>query len=149
MQVELSLIKDHLGTNPGITYVPLRSAWEGIMFVKGTITDIVFQLPSSSLSLQQELSVKVLISTTLSSFPPPMSESQVYNIIDNKFNSTGSIFSSLSLQLREIENVLLTELTSLRALYSFCSSGNSKPTGEAITYHFEIMLQRISVLEMN
>ena len=119
------------------------------MFVKGTITDIVFQLPSSSLSLQQELSVKVLISTTLSSFPPPMSESQVYNIIDNKFNSTGSIFSSLSLQLREIENVLLTELTSLRALYSFCSSGNSKPTGEAITYHFEIMLQRISVLEMN
>ena len=68
LQVDLSLIKDHIGTDPGIMDIPLRSTWEVIMFVNGTITDIVSQLPSSSLSLQQELSIKAPISTTLSSF---------------------------------------------------------------------------------
>ena len=34
-------------------------------------------------------------------------------------------------------------------LYTFCSGGSSKPTGEEITSHFANMLQKISVLEMN
>jgi len=149
LQVDLSLIRDHLGTDPGITYIPLRSTWEGIVFIRGTITNNFSQLSSSSLILQQGLSVKALISTTLSSFPPPMLVSKVHNIVDNKFTSISPNFNSFSLQLREIETVVLTELASLRALYSVCSGGSSKPSEETIASHFTNMLQRISVLEMN
>ena len=89
LQVNLSIIQDHLEAGPGITDIPLRSAWEGIIFVKGSLMDVVSQIVFAFFSLLQERSVENLISQALSSFPPPISGSQFY-----------PFFSLFSLKLR-------------------------------------------------
>ena len=39
--VDVELLRDHLGVDPGIISLPLRSVWEGISLLKELITDYV------------------------------------------------------------------------------------------------------------
>ena len=46
IHLDLSLLRDNLGSDPGLTYFPLRSAWERIAFTKDALIELSVKIMS-------------------------------------------------------------------------------------------------------
>lgn len=64
LDIEVELLRDNLGFDPGLTNVPLHSTWEGISWVKSSLVDTL----QTALSALQET-------------PSPISHQDIHHIV--------------------------------------------------------------------
>ena len=118
---ELSMLEDKLGSDPGLTDVHLRTAWEGIHFVHSVLLDVINNGSSSSLQLDD---VQRLLSPFISTV------------------------ADCNSKLTNLESVFVNTLPRLTSLYSVCSGGENKPPAEALTSRLNRMTRSLQTLEL-
>ena len=101
MHLDLSLLRDTLGSGPGLTTFPLRSVWKRIVFTKDALT---------------KLSVKIL--PVLQKLPTPLSVTHVTALVNKDVQPFHSLFTSITTRVVILDNILVNKSSPLDYLYS-------------------------------
>ena len=128
IHLDLSLLRNNLGSDPGLTSFPLRSAWEGNLFTKDALT---------------ELSVKILPVIT------PLSIAHVTTLVNKAINPFQDLITSLNNRMDILEQLLVEKFPPLERLYSAVSGGSSQPPASMLAVRLNKIGLRLSSLEQN
>ena len=118
LEVEVGLLRDTLGVDPGLADIHLRMAWEGLQWLLSELTT----LKSTFRDNQGASSSQVLTLVTAS-------------------------LSSVNNKIVDIENVVLEEMARLNLLFIFCSGTESSPVGQALVTQFNLIASRLATLK--
>ena len=132
LHLDLSLLRDNLGSDPGLTSFPLRSAWEGILFTKNALT---------------ELSVKIL--TVIQKLQAPLSIAHVTALVTKAINPFQGIVTSLTTRLDILEQLFVDKFPPLDRLYSAVSGGSNQPPAAMLAVRLNKIGLHLSSLEQN
>ena len=128
IHLDLSLLRNNLGSDPGLTSFPLRSAWEGNLFTKDALT---------------ELSVKILPVIT------PLSIAHVTTLVNKAINPFQGFITSLTTRLDILEQLFVDKFSPLDRLYSAVSGGSTKPLAAMLDVRLNKIGLRLSSLEQH
>ena len=126
IHLDLSLLRNNLGSDPGLTSFPLRSAWEGNLFTKDALT---------------ELSVKILPVIT------PLSIAHVTTLVNKAINPFQGFITSLTTRLDILEQLFVDRFSPLDRLYSAVSGGSTQPLAAMLDVRLNKIGLRLSSLE--
>ena len=118
LEVEVGLLRDTLGTDPGLAGIQLRTAWEGLQWLHAE-----FKALESTFESKQSVTSGQVASSIAASL------------------------SSVNNKIVDIENVVLEEMARLQNLFVVCSGGESRPAGEALVVQFNLIASRLAALE--
>ena len=119
LEVEVGLLQDTLGVDPGLADIQLCTAWEGLQWLHSRLKTL-----ESTFGSNQGVSV-----------------AQVSSIIS-------ASLSSINTKIVDIESVILEEMARLNNLFVVCSGGECRPAGEALITQFNLIASRLSALEV-
>ena len=128
--IEVELLRDNLGSDPGLTDVPLRSAWEGIAWVKASVAD----------ALKSALPV-------LQNIPPPLSQQDVQKIVASSLAPSVTQSHALATKVNALDTTINSHLPRLCDLYSVCSGGVTSKPAEALAARLNSISTRLSILD--
>ena len=118
LEVEVGLFRDTLGTDPGLSGIQLRTAWEDLHWLHAEFK----ALKSTFESKQSATSVQVASLIAVS-------------------------HSSVNNKIVDIEKVVLKEMARLQNLFVVYSGGEFRPAGEALVVQFSLIASRLAALE--
>ena len=118
LEVEVGLLRNTLGVDPGLVDIYLRTAWEGLQWLHSELTTLESTFRDNQGVSSSQFST--LVAASLSS-------------VNNK--------------IVDIENVVLEEMARLNRLFIFCSGTESSPVGQALVTQFNLIASRLDALE--
>ena len=124
------MLRNNLGSDPGLISFPLRSAWEGILFTKDALT---------------ERSVKIL--PVIQKLQTPLSIAHVTALVIKSINPFQGFITSLTTRIDIFERVLVDKFPPLDRLYSTVSGGSTQPPATILTVCLNKIGLRLSSLE--
>ena len=128
--IEVELLRDNLGSDPGLIDVLLRSTWEGIAWVKASLANALHTaLPA------------------LKKNSYPLSRQDVHNIITSSLAPSASQVHALSTKVNALDTTINSQLPYLCDLYSVCSGGVSSKPAEALAARLNTISTRLSILD--
>lgn len=126
------MLQDNLGSDPGLNFFPLRSAWEGILFMKDALT---------------ELSVKIL--PVIQKLQTPLSIAHVTTLVSKAINPFQDFLTSLTTRLDILKQLFIDNFPPLDRLYSAVSGGSTQPPAAMLALHLKKIGYRLSFLKHN
>ena len=104
----MSLLRDDLSSDLGLTSFPLRSAWEGILFTKDALT---------------KLSVKIL--PVVQKLQTPLSIAHITSLVNKVINPFYGFLASLTTRVGILEQLFVDKFLHLDRLYYVVSRGSA------------------------
>ena len=130
LDVEVELLSDNLGCDPGLMDIPLRSAWEDISWVEFSIAGA---LQTALLHLQN--------------LSPSPSLQEVQHIVSSVLIPSSKQAFEINPKVAALEFSLATHLPRLTNLYSVCSGRASKQPAKALAAKLNSIAEQIFILE--